>query len=192
MTTSLDRLLEAIDPSRTLDQTQARADQAINTFALHEAIVQELPGFRKVMVEFLYHLEYHILRLRTSVRMSGDFNWNRCVQVLVQEFGKEGEKAAFEMARTGSEGGLLAVQRRMALRVAETYTRNEISARVYDYWNHLSVPQMLDASSEYLEKFGHLLPSDLTEGSAARLRANLPRVLEEHPFLIQRLRAVGR
>jgi len=56
----------------------------------------------------------------------------------------------------------------------------------------LSVEEQLAASTEYLQKYGHLLPSELTEGSAARIRANLPKVLEEHPHLIQRLRQVGR
>ena len=51
------------------------------------------------------------------------------------------------------------------------------------------VPQ---ASTEYLDKYGHLLPSEMTESSAARIRGGFFTVLENHPKLVQRLRRVGR
>ena len=45
---------------------------------------------------------------------------------------------------------------------------------------------------EYLKKYGHLLPSELTEGSAARVRANFPKVLAQHPKILQKTRRLGR
>jgi len=76
--------------------------------------------------------------------------------------------------------------------MAEDYAQNEISARVNDYWNRLTVDQQLTATDEYLEKWGHLLPSEFTDGNAARLKAHFPNVLKEHPGIIRRMGRIGR
>jgi hypothetical protein len=96
------------------------------------------------------------------------------------------------MARTGAEGGLFSVLKAIALRMAEEYTENEIHARVSDYWNRLTPDEQLAAGDEYLEKYGHLLPDEMTEGSAARIRVNLPKVLIQHPKTLQKTRRLGR
>ena len=59
-------------------------------------------------------VEARILRLREPCPMSSDVAWGRCCQVLAHVYGRDGDKAAFEMARTGSEGGLWAVLRKFA------------------------------------------------------------------------------
>ena len=96
------------------------------------------------------------------------------------------------MARTGTEGGLYRVLRDMAQTMAADYAENELAARVNSYWNDLSTDEKLAAPDEYLRRFGHLLPSELTEGGAWRVRANFPTVLQEHSRLIQRLSRIGR
>ena len=96
------------------------------------------------------------------------------------------------MARTGNEGGLYGVLRKFARRTVEGYAADEIAARVGDYWNNLSTEEKLDAPREYLRQYGHLLPSELTEGSAAGIRAFFPKVLKEHPRIIKGLRRIGR
>ena len=80
----------------------------------------------------------------------------------------------------------------LAEALALDYARNEIQAPVHDFWGRLSVQERLAATEEYLAKFGHLLPSELTEGSAARLKANFPDLLSEHPFMMRRMQRLGR
>jgi hypothetical protein len=120
--------------------------------------------------------------------MDPDLAWGRCVRVLTQEYGPEGDKAAFEIARTGNEGGFYDLAKRFARQLASQCAENEIKARVNSFWHGLSVTEQLDVSSQYLAKYGHLLPSELTEGSAARVRAGFHKVLAEHPHMLQRLR----
>ena len=192
MATKLQRLLESLDPDRVLEETDRRADEAINTFALPSATIEKWDAFRGCLIDFLRHVETYILRLREPCPMGVDFDWGRCCQVLMRIYGPNGEKAAFEMARTGNEGGLHAVLRKVARQVAQQSADKEITAKTSFYWERLSVPEKLAASEEYLATYGHLLPSELTEGSAARIRANMPKVLKEHPRMIQRLRRVGR
>jgi len=138
------------------------------------------------------HLEAAVLHLRTMPEASLDFEWGCCVRLLDRDYGKSGQQAAFELARTGNEGGLYAVLKRLAERVIEKYGENEVSAKVGRWWNTLDVDEQLAAATEYIEKYDHLLPSELTERGGIRIKGNFIRVLEEHPRMIQRMRRVGR
>jgi hypothetical protein len=191
MSTKLERLLADIDPSKTYDQVFARADDAINSFQGNCAQITDYNEFGRFMGSFTAHVEKKILRLYKSVA-GPDLYWSRCTQILSQIYGPSGEKAAFEMARTGNEGGLSAVLKTLALRMAEDYAENEICARIDNYWKKLTLNEQLSVTDEYIEKYGHLLPSELTEGSAARLRANFPKLLAKHPQILHKIRRIGR
>lgn len=192
MSTALDELLDSIHPQRTLEAVEKRADEAINTFAAPGGEIVDWDAFRACLIGFLQHLDICLLCLFEPCPMDVDFAWGRCTQILMRLYGRSGEKAAFEMARTGNDGGLYAVLKAMARRLAEHYAESEILARIHTYWNALSPEAQIAAGDEYVRKHGHLLPSELTEGSATRVLADLPTVLSEHPRLIQRLRRVGR
>jgi len=189
---SLEQLIESLDPQRTLDEADARADEAINSFPLQDAALTQWDEFRRCLINFMRHVEAAVLHVRSMPSSSLDFEWGRCVRLLIHEYGRNGEKAAFEIARTGNEGGLFAVLRKLARRIARLYGEREVSARISTWWETLSIDKKLAATDEYLTKYGRLLPSELTEGSAARVRANFPRVLEEHPRMLQRIRRLRR
>ena len=192
MQTELDRLLASISPEETIVKTFNRANEALNTFHPRTALIENWNEFRDSMAEFLRHVERHTLRLRRPVDVSSGYYWSQCVRVLLKVYGSSGEKVAFEMARTGNEGGLNAVLRSLAMHVAEGYIKMEIQAKVNAYSRSLSNDQQLAASSEYLAKHGHLLPSDITENTAARVQANFGTVLEKHPWLVLKIHEVGR
>ena len=192
MKTDLERLLRELDPERTIEPAFRRADEAINSFPMQWAQIAEWDRFRDCMVRFVALVESYVLRLRRPVRSPIDFEWDRATAILVKIYGRNGEKAAFEMARTGNEGGLYGVLKAVAMRLAEDISKNEIASRVSAFWQNHTPAEVLSASQEYLDKYGHLLASELTEGSAGRLRANFLKVLENHPEFIQRLRRVGR
>ena len=80
----------------------------------------------------------------------------------------------------------------VAMQVAEDYSKQEISAKAIIYWESLSIKEQFDVCDEYIAKYGRFLPSEITEGSAARIKVNFIKVLQEHPRLIQRIRSVGR
>ena len=188
----LDELLANIDPSRTLDPTAARADQALNAFPIPSGLIADWEDFKVFMSRLLCHIENGVLRLRPPRQVHPQLDWGRCARILVREFGGHGEKAAFEMARTGNEGGFYAVIRAVAKHMAEEYAFNEIHARINGYWKGLSADAKIAAVREYVAKFGHLLPSELTEGTPGRIMVNFLKVLEEHPRLVQRMRRIGR
>ena len=192
MQTKLDRLLEFIRPERTMVETFNRANEALNSFRIDTARIEQWDQFRYCMAEFLRHLDFCVLRLRKPVDVSTDYYWSRCQQVLFRVYRSNGEKAAFEMARTGNEKGLYGVLKAVAMHMAEKYSKNEISAKVDAYLESLSLDEQFEACSEYIAKYGHLLPSEITEGSAGRIRATFHKVLEEHPGLIQRIHSTVR
>jgi len=192
MQTKLDKLLALISPEKTIVETYNRANEAINTFGVDAAQIQDWDRFRYCMAEFLRNLDCRILRLCEPVEASPDYYWRRCAQVLLRVYGQSGEKAAFEVARTGNEGGLYGVLKAVAMRVADEYSENEISAKVSAYMDSLTVDEQFDACSEYVIKYGHLLPSEITEANAIRIRANFRKVLKEHPRLLLRFQGVGR
>jgi hypothetical protein len=192
MATKLDELLLTIDPSRNLDQTAARAHEALNSFPMKVGRVDRWEEFRCCLTDFFCHVESRVLRLHGQPHVSARLDWGRCVRMLTQEYGAGGDKTAFELARTGNEGGLYDVLNRLARRIAEQYAGNEVSARICHWLNALSVDERLKAMDDYVAKYGHLLPSELTERGAVRIKANFTKVLEEHPRLVQRLRRVGR
>ena len=191
MPTKLETLLESIDPSRNYDDVSARVDHAINTFTMQRATIVDWDEYEDFFGNFYRHVQKTVLRLRSDVRDDEGYYRALCSNLLDKAFGPSGSKAAFEMVRTGKEGGLYQVLKTVANLMGERYAENEIWGRISHYWESLTLDEKLAAPDEYLQKYGHLLPSELTEGSAARLRVNFPRVLEEHPKMIRRMRKIG-
>lgn len=192
MPTKLDRLLDSISPEKTMENIYNRANEAINSFRLKKAQIEQWHEFRRCMAEFNRHLEERILKLRKPIDVSIDWYWGHSIRPLLKIYGLNGEKAAFEMARTGNEGGMYAVLKAFAMQRAEEYSQNEIAAKVLFFWNDLSVDEQFKTMDEYLQKYGHLFPSELTEGSAVRLRGSFWKVLQKHPIMAQNLRRTGR
>jgi hypothetical protein len=185
-------LLDRIDPGRTLDDADRRIDDALNSFAVPAGVLTRWEDFQTCALRFHRHAEQKILGISKLSNGNDGFDWGRCLRTLMKAFGGNGEKAAFELARTGVEGGLNRVLRDMARAISEEYGENWVECQVWNYWNSLSVSEQRAAPDEYLRQYCRLLPTELTEGSAARIRANFPKFLTEHPTLIRRLRQVGR
>jgi len=192
MHTELDRLLACISPDKTITETYNRANEAINTFHTDASVIDRWDDFGHCMARFLQRLDVCIMRLSRPVDSSLDHYLAWFPTVLIQVYGPNGEKTAFEIARTGNEGGLYAVIKAVAMRRADEYSQNEITARVTDYLANLSVDEQHDACSEYITKYGHLLPSEITEVDAIRIRASFRKTLEKHPRLLMKFQGVGR
>ena len=187
MSTRLDRLLEAIHPDITLRPIFDRAGIAVNSFPFPNVIITQFDQFRYLFVRFSQHLEAKIFRIESMPDMGVDFHWSRCYQILKQIYGPNCEKTAFDMVRTNKEGGLREVINKFTDTVVQNYAANEINAKISFYINNLSVPEKIAAGKEYVQKYGHLLPNELTESTAVRIQANFAKVLEKHVFMVYHL-----
>lgn len=188
----LDSLLDHIDPERTLEEADRCIDSALNSFQVPAAVISRWEDFRGCLLRFHRHAEQKILGIADSLPGNEQFHWGRCLGALHKAFGRNGEKAAFEIARTGVEGGMRHVLREVAKVMSGGYSDEWVAGWVSNYWNSLSLAEKRIAPGEYLRRFGHLLPTELTEGSAARIRGDFPRFLNEYPTLVRRLREVAR
>ena len=118
--------------------------------------------------------------------------WQRASRLLRKAYGPHGDVAAFETQRTGAEGGLLNVLRRTAAAAADERIDDEVAARVDNFCRRLSAGEFLAAGREYLDKHGHMLPPEITQGFAARARMNLAALLKQHHRLLVATTRVGR
>ena len=191
MRTRLDALLEQIDPSRTLETVGSRVNNAVNRFSMPPGAITDYNQFEQFMARFVRHIENEVLRIPDAPRPSS-YDWSKCTNILEKEYGISGRKTAFEMARSGTRGGLYEVLKKIASHLANDYAQREISARVSHFWNALSMQDQFAVMEEYAQKFGRLLPPDFIEGSAVLLKMNFTKVLEEHPRMMQRMRQAGR
>ena len=115
--------------------------------------------FQQCVIRFGKHVDAHVLHLRAIPDMPPDFAWGHYCKVLQKAYGPSGYLTAFELARTGVEGGLNAVLRKFAEIQAREYAENGIRGRIAHYWEGLSTDEKLGAMDEYLAEYGHLLPS---------------------------------
>jgi len=192
MGSRLDDLLAKNHPERTLLENERLADKALNSFATPGGTVPDWPAFRDCTTRFVCHAENVILHPRQPFPVNPAMHFGKACRILMKAFGSDGEKTAANMAIHGVEGGLRHVLKTLAQGIAEEFSNNEIRGRVSAYWNSLSLEERLAAPKEFLAKYGHLLPADVTEGGAARVRGFFPKFLETYPEALRRLRNVGR
>ena len=114
------------------------------------------------------------------------------LKILCKIYGPNAERVAFDMARTGKEGGIYAVLKALAMKTAEEACEISVSKKVFHFRIGLSPAEKDSAVQEYLEKYGHLLPSEMTEDKARVLWVNFEKVLNQHPLLLQKLRGIDK
>lgn len=192
MKTKLCKLIDSINPAHSLDRISNLVDNAVNSFRVRRGAVQSREEFETILINFFCHIENVVLKINPQRLPHPDIDWGRCTNMLRKEYGPNGDITAFEIAKSGTEGGLYSVLKAVARHMADEYAGNYIGSYINDFWDALSVDEKLAVSKEYLDKYGHLIPSELMEGGAVRVRAFFWKVLEEHPKIVQKLRNVNR
>lgn len=192
MRTALDRCLDAIHPDRTRDAIQRRVDEALNGFTVATNIVNDAIEYRELLSRFVERLD-RLLGLLPKDGQSPEWMlWGRAVQLLRSTYGPRGDLAAYEMQRSGVEGGLLGVLRKVAAAAVEERVKADVSAWVTSFCGRLSADEYLQVGAEYIRKHGHLLPAEMREGHALRPRLNLIELFKAHHALLVETNRVGR
>ena len=190
--TKLENLLAFIHPAKTIEPISSRVEIALNRFLKGSISIRSFYDFKMLVTRFYCHVEMHVLNIRLSHFPDPIIYWGRCHRILCNEYGPNGITAGMDICLLGAEGGLYAVLKTIAFQLIKNYSNTEITAKVLNFWESLSVEERLAVVDEYLRKYGHLLPSELKEGNAARLRLNFIKVLIEHPYIISEMRKIGR
>ena len=192
METKLESFLSKIDPSRTYDDVSVRVDRGFNSFVMPREAITSYEEYENVIADFYGHIQSVVLRLDTGSPKDRQFHWPLCLTLIEKAFGPTGYHTTYTITETGKEGGIYNILKQIANLMAEQYTQNQINYEIHTYWNSLTVNEKLTATNEYIGKYGHLLPGDMTMGNAPRIKAFFVKVLEEHPKLIRKMRKIGR
>ena len=189
---TFNQLMEIFDSRDYVQSEYLRADDAIRTFKIDHTVITDWGTFRYCLAKFRWHLDYHLLNMTRQMGFDLEYQWARAVTILVEINGPNGEKTAFEIVRTGHEGGLYALLEKIASYQAMYYLRNKTSALVSRFWGNLSADKKIDAGRQYIVRYRHLVPPELAEGTGARVLCQLPKLLNKHPEMIHGLRVNNR
>ncbi len=190
MPTDLERLLSRMES--VPEAVERRVDLALNSAPECPAIVTTWNRYRLALAEFYRHAESVLLSAKELPPLNVEWHAGRCWQLLRKELGDSAPQAGFEMARTGNEKGMLGLRQRIARQMAKECSQRLVDVSVGIYWSARSAEELVQDSDEYLEKYGHLLPPEMTEGGAHRIRFSFRKVLREHPAMMRRMREVAR
>lgn len=189
MTSDLDNLLFHLE--KIPEEVEERASRGFNTLPAPPAVINCWEVYERCLVEFYCHIESSIANVQLR-EPDMRFDWTRCRQLLRKEWGPNGDKAGFELARTGKEGGVLKVLRTVLRVMIRDATDNQITVLTHIYWHSHSADELLADAGAYIERYSHLLPSEIIEGTGARIREEFLRALKEHPYMMQRILRIGR
>ena len=189
LSAELDALLERISPQRIGEECDLRIGAAVDEF-LHgqPALITQWAVFRECITKFYRFLDNRMRQLPKDFTMSDELDFGCAFRVLQRKFGDNGEKAAFTMAKTGVEGGIRFVIQAMADVMTQDYEENAIKAHIGVWWQELSPDEWLEVTRDYVKRYGHLWPKEMTEGTGVRLYLNFPKTLLQHALLLRQLR----
>ena len=187
MATRLEKLIESIDPSRTIDRVSAAVDDAFNSFRNRNPI-RTFDDYREYMSKYVQHVEQIVLKIKSNDPYDKEFFWTRYSNLVNSGNDREAWKWNYEKITTGQDGGIYKILKDVAAKILEDRSKREISARIWNLWNSLTDDEKLDTVDEFVDLLGHLLPTKYTGGNAAYLKMNFPRVLESYPQLLMELR----
>lgn len=175
-----------------MDEVAAWVDRARNNFRCEKAVITDHQEYRELIGRFYAHVQAEVLGMTSLYESNPEFFQGFGMGLLKDAYAGAGWITIFNMARTGLEGGLRAVLDVLSERMALEYAGSQIATRVADYLEGLSHEEKVASVEEYLNKFGHLLPTELIEDGPLLLSIRFYDLLKEHPFLIRRLRRLGR
>ncbi|MBN1551695.1 hypothetical protein JW979_09505 [bacterium] len=190
MASNLDRLLDQINPSCTINVVEQHINQALAGYYRQKNTITTWDNYRETLAEFMRQARNVALQMPPSSGQDIDMNFHEAISLLRQEYPGNTVQTVFDIMQTGAEGGIYAIFRTLSRLLAEQYAQNEINARVLDFWNNLSTEEKIAIPDEYITKFKDILPAEIVNGTAIRVRASFWKVLQDHPRMIKRFRDI--
>jgi len=190
----LDDLLERIDPKKTIDHGNALLDKALNSYHFAKSQVESHDEFKQVCGDFYWHVESTLLGVGSSVSPNDQMKQGFALGILGDIFGKHNTDAAYQIARSGVEGGLYGVLRKMGEAMAKKHVDTQIGVEVSEFVNQLmkNLPEFHATVEEYAQKYGRLLPREALEDNAFDIKIGFWKVLQNHPYMVKSMREIGK
>ena len=179
-------ILKELTEPRYTEKRHLGADRAINAISVRDS-VSSFDNFMQILIEVIVLVQKHVLKVQRAVEGAEDFYLDIAFKVLKKEYGSNGEKASYEICRTGKEGGINAVIRSLAYGYADILFENEAKAKVGVIWEKLSNDKKCLVMDQYVSEFGYFWPDELIENEALRLKLNFPKTLQMHIENVRKL-----
>lgn len=186
MRTPLDKLLDDIHPSKTLDVRHDQAGDAINSFK-NKNEHWDIRSDQEIH-EFLYQCGAHVADSMLGCRFPPDVRHPLAWVVsshLRDKYGARWMNDVARMVRNETSGALWTLVREIAYAYAEHFANREIGARVAELYPALNFEVQLELAREYLQKFAYLLPEDIVAGGPAMLVLARYHFLWTHPHRLR-------
>ena len=193
MATKLERLLQEIDPSRTIDPVERRIDAALACYHRQTNRVASWEEMERSLADMVQLGRNAALKLPAPTNQSQhtELDFQMAMQYLAREYPHDTYRMVYDIMSSGAEGGVFAISRTLARLMAADFSQNEINGRAQAFWDSLSVDEKLAAAEEYLAKYQDVLP-ERTRQDAILIKASFLKVLQDHPHMIKRLRDLKR
>lgn len=191
MKTNLDRLLDEIDPSITLDVTERIVTSALEQFHVVSNIARNGEEAREILAEFMRQTRNALWGTPSDVGFNELLNLLEVYTLFEEEFPNNTQRTVDKIMTSGAEGGVYGILRILANKITEQYNYHLIHTKVMNYWDSLSSDEMFHVANEYYEKYPEFLPPHLDGNLTNTIRFSFWKVLDEHPYMIKRLRNMG-
>ena len=189
LSAELDDLLESLDPRRIGEDIELRLGAAAHEFCRAQpSRITQWPDFLDCVARGRHFMESRVIAAYGKVPMEYDMAVGRAVGILHDLYGENGEKYAFELARTGKEGGMFKVISDVAGALLGQWEETGIKARISQWWESLDVDDRLEVTRDYVRRYSNFWPSEMAEAGGVRLRVNFPKTLLQHARLLRQLR----
>lgn len=181
----IEELLDLI--KNTIDDWQRDIDNVINAYHSPLPEVETCEETTMFLSRFVYFIFCQWISPGRSISFHKGVYWRFCDEALREKYGPYWESVAFDMMRTGAEGGTYTLLKTLAENMAQIGARNTIKSRISEYWEGMTAEKLKRDSRKYVERFGHLLPPTY-RNDRSLLASEFARVLEQHPEMVQRMR----
>ena len=170
------------------DTGTEHADLAvINTFSWRIARFEHGDEYTAWLATLYCHLECTVLGIPQR-KPHPSLDLCRAWELLKRPYGQNAPQTLYDIARSGSEGGLRQIMRTMADVYGEEYARGLVAVAVGFYLAGRPPSDLISDAREYLALHREIIPSELQDGTPARIMASFSKVLEMHPFTLRRIR----
>ena len=145
--------------------------------------------YDQFLASFYWHLYCPEMEVESNWNQHHRYIEGKAFNLLQREYGPNARIRTFDLARSGSEGGLLAILRTLRQLVLDEFFVNQTNALVDHYWRNSTNEEILADGRDYLAEYGDMLPQEMAESSGAAILANYRKVLAQHPMHIHKLRS---
>ena len=183
MPTKLEKLLQDIDPSKTIDEIERNLDRGVMSYHRSKNMVYSYEECEECIADMAQHLFNIHFNQPKNYKNKGVFA--EAFNLLIKEYGSF--QTIYQIMTSGAEGGIYTILKTLARLMTEEYSHRRISSLVSDYLKTLSSNEIILAAEEYIKLNKHIIP--IGEKQRARITFYFDQTLLEYPFMIKKLRS---